>query len=41
MPDEIELHQAKAASPFQAKWFSTKRRIEALTGTELEGRVDC
>jgi hypothetical protein len=39
MPDEIELHQAKAASLSQAKWSSTKRRIEALTGAELAGRA--
>lgn len=39
MPDETELHQAEAAFLFQAKWFSTKPRIEALNGTQLEGRT--
>jgi RNA recognition motif-containing protein len=39
MPDETELHQAEAAFLFQAKWFSTKPTIEALNGTQLEGRT--
>lgn len=39
MPDETELHQAEAACLFQAKWFSTKPTIEALNGTQLEGRT--
>jgi hypothetical protein len=37
--DETELRQAEAAFLFQAKWFSTKPRIEALNGTQLEGRT--
>jgi hypothetical protein len=39
MPDETELHQAEAACLFQAKWFSTKPRIEAVNGTELDRRT--
>jgi hypothetical protein len=39
MPDGTELHQAEAAFLFQAKWFSTKPRIEALNGTELDRRT--
>ena len=39
MPDETELRQAEGAFLFQAKWFSKKRRIEALNGTQLEGRT--
>jgi hypothetical protein len=39
MPDETELHQAEGVFLFQAKWFSTKSTIEALNGTQLEGRT--
>ena len=39
MPDETELHQAEAACLFQAKWFSTKPRIEGVNGTELDRRT--